>query len=41
MAELLSPLPPDAKLEVEIWRDLNGDDRFQRDELHRGALEVH
>ena len=41
MAELLSPLPSEARLEVEIWRDLNGDDRFQRDELHRGTLEVH
>ncbi|MBK7877292.1 MAG: trypsin-like peptidase domain-containing protein [Planctomycetes bacterium] len=40
LAELLTPLTVGTKLEVEIFRDLNGDDRFQRDELHRGTLAV-
>ncbi|MFO1010034.1 MAG: trypsin-like peptidase domain-containing protein [Planctomycetota bacterium] len=40
LAELLTPLSAGTKLEIEILRDLNGDDRLQRDELHRGSLTV-
>jgi serine protease Do len=40
LAELLTPLPAGTKIELEICRDLNGDDRFVRDELHRGTLSV-
>jgi serine protease Do len=40
LAQLVSMLPSGSSIEVDIYRDLDGDDRYEREELHRGSLRV-
>jgi serine protease Do len=40
LAYLVGDLEPGTRLEIDIFRDLNGNGRFEQEELHRGTLTV-
>jgi serine protease Do len=40
LAALVSQMPADSELEIEVLRDINGDHVFTRDELLRGTLKL-
>ena len=40
LAQLVSMLPPGTSIEMDIYRDLDRDNRYEREELHRGSLAV-
>ena len=40
LASLVSRIPSGTALEIDIYRDINGNGRYETDELHRGTLTV-